>query len=73
MTPALSCKDLELLKARLHADIRVYGDFAARLILETGAEFDKAYQRAQRAKHAYERSRQILNQHAAEHHCETEI
>ena len=70
MSTASICKELEILKARLHADLRVYGDCAARLILETGAEFETAYERARRAKQAYDEARQRLNEHASQHCCE---
>jgi hypothetical protein len=73
MAAAANCKDLEVLESRLHADIRVYSDFAARLIRDTGEDLEKAYQRAKRAKQAYEGARECLNQHASQHCCESEI
>ena len=72
MAAAATCKDMEVLESRWHADIRVYSDFAARLILHAGEDFEKAYQRAKRAKEAYEGARERLNQHASQHSCHKE-
>lgn len=64
------CKDSEILKARLHADVKVYGDSVARLILANGDVLHEAYERAELARRALKSAKKRLNQHLAEHHCE---
>ena len=67
-----------MLKARLDADVKVYGDSVARLILASDdaskkASDDaskKAYARAKLARRAFKSAKKLLNQHIAEHHCE---
>jgi hypothetical protein len=65
------CLELEALKARLLEEGRVYGDVAARLILESGQDFERAYARAGQAKQAYEEARKRLQEHTSLHRCES--
>ena len=64
------CKDSEILQSRLHADLMVYADSVARLILATEDAFKKDYERAKRAKRAFKLAKKQLDQHITKHHCE---
>jgi hypothetical protein len=73
------CKTRDILKARTRAELKVYGDAIAVLqkqaiaglsALDDPAGFRKAQELAERAKLAYEVSRQKLDDHIASHGCE---
>ncbi len=72
------CKDREILRARLRADVRVYAGAIAVLQQRsieslTASEanstenFEKAHRLAEHARLAYQDSRKKLNQHIAAH------
>jgi hypothetical protein len=65
--PASSCRECEVLRGRYRADLRVYIDAASRLETCTPAEFKRTYDDAERARSSWERSRRLMNAHAAEH------
>jgi phosphoglycerate-specific signal transduction histidine kinase len=65
------CKDSEMLRARLGADARVYGDAVARLVLATGDAFKQAYERARMARRACRLAEKRLKEHTEQHHCES--
>jgi hypothetical protein len=68
---AIICSDREILEARLRADLKVYGDTVARLLLETsGDAFNKAYERAELARRAFRAAQKRLSAHLAKHRCE---
>ena len=73
------CKTGLMLKARVRADLKVYGDaiavlqkysIAALSALEGPGSFKKGQELAERARLAYQVSRQRLNDHIAAHGCE---
>jgi hypothetical protein len=69
---AQSCKDREMLKARLRADLKVYRDAVVALeakALSTDRGFEKAARNAQVAQRAFEHARERLNRHIAMHAC----
>ena len=59
-----------MLRDRFRADLRVYIE-ATNTLDKTaiGDEFEKVYRRALRAQRAFERARELLNKHMAEHGC----
>jgi len=73
------CKTREILKARVSAELRVYADAIAVLqeqaiaalsaLQDTAGCFKKAHDLADRAKLAYQVSRQLLDKHVADHGC----
>ena len=70
MQPAeASCKARAILQSRLRADLKVYADAIRALQQSLGKDFEKAHQRAERARRAYEAAREKLNQHVATHGC----
>jgi hypothetical protein len=70
MAPAESaCKELDLLKSRYHADLRVYIDAAICLENLESADFEKAFEHAERARRAFEDARSRLNEHVSIHRC----
>ncbi len=73
------CKTGEMLKKRVRADLKVYGDaiavlqkhsIAALSALDEPGGFKKAQKLAERARLAYQVSRQKLEKHIASHGCE---
>jgi acetyl-CoA carboxylase carboxyltransferase component len=74
------CKTREMLKARVRAELRVYGDAIAVLqkhsidalsaLQDTRDSFKKAHQLAEHARLAYQVSRRKLDDHIASHGCE---
>jgi hypothetical protein len=71
---APSCKSLEVLRSRLHADIRVYMEAVQRLeaaALETGNEhaFQKALRDVRVGRDAFIAARRQLNKHIAARGC----
>jgi hypothetical protein len=75
------CKDRNILKARLRADLKVYADSIALLQQESMAAlvalhedskegFEKAHRLAEHARLAYKSARRKLDQHIAAHDCE---
>ncbi|HEV8414710.1 MAG TPA: hypothetical protein VGQ49_14035 [Bryobacteraceae bacterium] len=74
------CKTREMLKARVRAELKVYGDAIAMLqkhsidalsaLQDTSGSFEKAHELAEHAKLAYQVSRQALDDHIASHGCE---
>jgi len=80
--PAMSqrCKTREMLKARVRADLKTYGDaiailqkhsIAALSALDDPSQgFRKAQELAERTRLAYHVSRQKLEDHIAAHGCE---
>ena len=63
------CRDQEMLAHRYHADLRVYAVAAQSLPRAVGAHFSEALVRAYRARLAFERARDQLNQHIRKHGC----
>ena|ERR1041385_5112450 len=64
------CRDLEILKSRLQANLKIYRECAAALRADTlHGDFEKTYQRAERARLAFEQSREELNAHIGSHRC----
>jgi len=81
---SVRCKDREILKARMRADMKVYAQAIAvlqqrsisalnALRKDTRAGFQKAQRLAEHARLAYEDSRAKLNKHIAAHGCEQSI
>jgi hypothetical protein len=71
---AQSCKDHEMLKVRLRADLKVYRDAVdalEELVLKQGIDrgFEKAAKNAQIAQRSFEYARKRLDQHIAMHAC----
>ena len=66
---APSCAAREILKARLRADLKVYADAVDTLQRNIGKDFEKAHQRVERARRAYDTARDKLNRHIASHGC----
>ncbi|MCU1338919.1 MAG: hypothetical protein JWO19_4500 [Bryobacterales bacterium] len=74
------CKTREMLKARVRAELKVYGDAIAVLqkhsidallaLDDPGDGFKRAQGLAEHARLAYEDSRQKLDAHIANHGCE---
>ena len=74
------CRDREILKSRLRADLKVYADAievlqyyamgALAALEDSRADFKKAHRLAEHARLAYQSSRQKLSQHVASHYCE---
>jgi hypothetical protein len=74
------CRDREILKSRLRADLKVYADAievlqyyamgALAALEDSRADFKKARRLAEHARLAYQSSRQKLSQHVASHYCE---
>ena len=73
------CKTREMLKARVRADLKAYGDAVAILqehsvaalsALDEPGGFKRAQELAERARLAYHVSRQKLDDHIAAHGCE---
>ena len=74
------CKTGAMLKARVRAELKVYGDAIAVLqkhsidalsaLDDPRGDFKKAHKLAEHAKLAYIVSRQKLNDHIAAHGCE---
>ena len=74
------CKTREILKARARAELKVYADAIAALQKHSIAAltalddpkggFKKAQELAERARLAYQVSRQKLDEHIASHGCE---
>ena len=64
------CKDREILKGRLRADLKIYMECVAKLNVSLGADFQKTHERAEHARLAYEGARDLLNKHIASHSCE---
>jgi hypothetical protein len=75
------CKDRDILKARLRADLKVYADAIAVLqecsieaitaLQENSKEgFERAHRLAEHARLTYKSSRRKLDQHIATHGCE---
>jgi hypothetical protein len=64
---AASCRECEVLKGRYRADLRVYIDATTRLEQCSPEDFKRTYDDAERARSSWERSRQAMNAHAAEH------
>jgi hypothetical protein len=69
MQPAKPCKNNEILKARLRADLKVYADAVATLESNVGKQFEKIHQKAEHAKLAYKAARERLHEHLASHGC----
>jgi hypothetical protein len=76
MQPATapSCKDQEMLKDRLRADLKVYRaavDALESLALKQGIDraFEKAAKNAKVAERAFENARERLDRHVAMHAC----
>ena len=67
---APSCRDREVLRARLRADFNVYREAVLDLQNSIGEEFKRSHQRAERARVAYEAASQTLRSHLALHCCE---
>jgi hypothetical protein len=68
-TPS-DCPDLDILKSRLRANLKVYKEAAAALQAETlHGDFKRTYQRAEHARLAFEHSREELNAHIVSHRC----
>ena len=65
MQPAPVCPECEILRSRYQADLRVYIDAAK--FLDSADRFDEAYDRAERARIAFEAARERLNKHRADH------
>jgi hypothetical protein len=67
------CKNREILKDRMRADLRVYRDAVAALeaasLESTAKTFDKAVKNAGIAQRAFQAARERLNQHTAAHGC----
>jgi hypothetical protein len=64
------CKDREMLKGRLRADLKIYTECVARLNVNLGADFEKTRERAESARLAFEGARDLLSKHVASHGCE---
>jgi hypothetical protein len=74
------CRDREILKSRLRADLSVYAGAIEALqyyamealaaLQDSRADFKKALRLANHARLAYESSRQNLSNHVACHCCE---
>jgi hypothetical protein len=70
MAPAESlCTELDLLRSRYHADLRVYIDAAICLEDLESADFEKAFEHAERARRSFEDARSRVNEHIASHGC----
>lgn len=80
LSTSARCKTRKMLKARVRAELKVYGDAIA--ILQKHAisalsavdnpsdGFKKAQELAEHARLAYQNSRQTLDDHIASHGCE---
>lgn len=66
---APSCKDREMLKDRLRADMKVYADAVGTLERSVGKSFEKAHQKAEHARLAFQAAREKLQKHMASHGC----
>jgi len=63
------CKAREILKARVRADLKVYGDAVNTLQRSMGRDFKKAHANAERARLAFETASKKLADHVASHGC----
>jgi hypothetical protein len=63
------CKDRDMLRARMRADLLVYRDCVSGLNLSVGKDFEQAHQRAESARLAFEAARKLFNEHLASHRC----
>jgi len=66
---APSCKDRQILRARLRADLRVYVDAVTWLDQSAGKDFEKAFKHAEKARRAFLAAREKVNQHISSHGC----
>jgi len=66
---SVACKKKKALTDRYPADRHTYIENVRRLEGVSGADFETAYLRAERARIAFEESRVTLNEHLAEHGC----
>src|SRR5438105_12034021 len=64
------CKDREILRSRLRADLKVYRTAIIQLESHRGKGFALSHDRAERVRTAYEASRERLNAHIDAHGCE---
>ena len=65
----LSCENRDVLKARMRADLKVYGDAVRALQSSLGPDFKTAHQRVEQARLAFEAASQALLSHIASHGC----
>ena len=65
-----SCRDEEMLRARVRADLKVYSAAVQDLQRSIGEEFKTSRERAERARLAYEAASQTLLSHLASHRCQ---
>jgi len=63
------CNEGKILEGRHQANLKIYLDAVGRLERSLGEEFDRAYQYAERARLAFEKSRIALDDHFAGHGC----
>jgi hypothetical protein len=68
-TETPSCKVREILKARVRADLKVYGGAVNVLQRSMGQEFKVAHRNAERARLAFEAASKKLADHLAQHRC----
>jgi hypothetical protein len=66
---AAACPQRDSLKARFHADFKVYREAVHQLDLCQPGDFNQVYEDAERARLAFENARAALNSHIAEHGC----
>ena len=65
----MDCPDLELLRARMRADLNVYRTALIMLERSIGEGFAEAYQQAERNRLVFEAARATVDAHLAEHGC----
>ena len=58
-----------MLKARLRADLKVYADAMIALDQSVGKDFEKAQQKAEHARLAFQAAQDKLAEHIASHGC----
>lgn len=64
------CRQHEVLRGRLRADIKVYVDVTRRLESCKSEDFEQTYRAAESARLAFLRAREALKVHVALHGCE---
>ena len=70
MQRAPRCREHQILRGRLRADMKVYVDATRRLESCKTEEFEQIYQSAESARIAFLKAREVLAAHIIAHGCE---
>lgn len=67
--PFEACEGRQILQSRMRADLKVYKEAVVSLDMDSGEQFSKVQQAAERARLAYEAAREKFSEHIASHGC----